>query len=162
MRLIKNYKGLFSDIPRKSIMAQHDVDIDEEIPVKQHPYRMSSKKTKQLEKEIQYMLTNGIIEHGRGEKASPCVLVDEPEGTVTFCTDYWKVNRITRMDVCPIPRIEDCIYRIGKAKYITKYDLFKRYRAILLKERAKEISSFVTPQGNYKYCVMPLEMKIHW
>ena len=36
MSLMKDYK----DIPRKSTTAQHDVDVGEEIPIKQHSYRM--------------------------------------------------------------------------------------------------------------------------
>ena len=46
---------------------------------------------------------------------------------------------------------------ISKVKYITKSDLLKGYSAIPLTDSAKEIA-FVTPQGNYKYCVMPFGM----
>ena len=102
MSLIKDYKGLFSDIPRKSTMAQHDVDVGEEIPVKQRLYRMNLKKMKLLEKEIKYLLTNRIIEHGQGEWTSLCVLVDKPDGTVRFCTDYRKVNSIMKTDAYTI------------------------------------------------------------
>lgn len=47
---------------------------------------------------------------------------------------------------------------IGKSQYITKLDLLKGYWAVLLTERDKEISAFVTPDGAYQYRVMPFGM----
>lgn len=45
----------------------------------------------------------------------------------------------------PIPRIEDCIDKIGSAKSVTKCVLLKGYWQAPLSERAKQVSAFVTP-----------------
>ena len=66
---------------------------------------------------------------------------------------------MTRANCFPIPRIEDCIDQIGRAKYIIKYDLLKGYWAVPLKEKAKAISAFVIQGGTYQYRVMPFGMK---
>jgi hypothetical protein len=76
-----------------------------------------------------------------------------------MCTDYRKVNSVTKTDSFPIPRIEDCIDKIGNAKFITKFDLLKGFWQIPLTERAKEISAFVTSDGLFQYNVMPFGMK---
>ena len=76
-----------------------------------------------------------------------------------MCTDYRKVNFVTKTDTFPIPRIDDCIDNIGYAKYVTTFDLLKGFWQILLTDRAKKISSFVTPDGLYQYKVLSLEMK---
>ena len=76
-----------------------------------------------------------------------------------FCTDFRKVNTITKTDSYPIPRIEDCIDKISGAKYVSKFDLLKVYWQVPLTERAKEISAFVTPKGFYQYKVMPFDLK---
>ena len=55
--------------------------------------------------------------------------------------------------------MEDCIDRIGNAKYITKIDLLKGYWGVPLTERAKAISAFATPDGLFQYKVMPFGMK---
>ena len=55
--------------------------------------------------------------------------------------------------------MEDCIDKIGNAKYITKCDLLKGYWCVPLTEWAKEISTFVTLDGLYKYKVMPFGIK---
>ena len=157
--LIREYLGLFSDIPRKTTMIQHDVELNREAPVKQHPYRLNPRKEKLMKEEVKYMMENGIIEPSDSAWASPCVLVGKEDGSVRFCTDYRKVNAMTRADCFPIPRIEDCIDRIGRAKYITKCDLLKGYWAVPLTEKAKAISAFVIPGGTYQYRVMPFGMK---
>ena len=55
--------------------------------------------------------------------------------------------------------MDDCIDKIGNSKYITKFDLLKRFWQIRLTERAKETSAFVTLDGLYHYKVMPHGMK---
>ena len=76
-----------------------------------------------------------------------------------MCTDYRKVNSVTKTDIFPIPRIDDCIDKIGHAKYVTKFDLLKGFWRIPLTGRPNEISAFVTPDGLYQYKVIPFGMK---
>jgi len=66
---------------------------------------------------------------------------------------------VTKADSYPLPRIEDCIDRIGHSRYVTKFDLLKGYWQVPLTNRAKEISAFVTPDGLYQYKVMPFGMQ---
>ena len=105
------------------------------------------------------MLEYGIIEPSQSNWSSPCILVPKSDGSYRFCTDYRKVNSVTKSDSYPIPRVEDCIDRIGCAKYVTKLDLLKGYWQVPMTTAAKEISAFVTPEGFYQYKVMPFGMK---
>lgn len=83
----------------------------------------------------------------------------KPQGPVRFCTDYRKLNNVTKEDSYPIPRMEDCIDQIGKAKFITKCDLLKGYWSVPLTDQAKLKSAFVVPDGTYHYNVMPFGMR---
>ena len=76
-----------------------------------------------------------------------------------MCTDFRKHNSVTKTDTFPIPRIDDCIDKVGKAKYVTKIDLLKGFYQVPLTECAKELSAFVTPSGLYQYKVMAFGMK---
>jgi Reverse transcriptase (RNA-dependent DNA polymerase) len=58
-----------------------------------------------------------------------------------------------------LPHIEDLIDKIGQAKFISKLDLLAGYWQIPLTPRAKEISSFVTPDGFYQYQRMAFGLK---
>ena len=157
--MILKYIGLFPDVPSKTNLVQHDVDVGNAMPVKQHPYRVNPLKLEQMRKEIKYMLENNIIEHSQSSWASPSILVPKPDGSQRYCTDFRKVNSLSKTDSYPIPRMEDCIDKIGQAKFISKCDLLKGYWCVPLTERAKEISAFVTPDGLYQYKVMPFGMK---
>merc|ERR1712002_380874 len=69
------------------------------------------------------------------------------------------LNSKTKPDSYPIPRIDDCIDRVGNAKYVSKFDLLKGYWQVPLSEKANELSAFVTPDGFYQYKVMPFGMR---
>ena len=89
----------------------------------------------------------------------PCLLVPKPDGSYRMCTDYRKVNSVTKTDSFNLPRIDDCIDRICQAKYVTKFDVLKGFWQVPLTDRAKGISAMVTPDGLYQYKLMPFGMK---
>ena len=123
---ILDYEHLFPDIPSRTDKIYHDVDIiADSKPVKQHPYRMNPVKQQYLREEVKYLLDNDFIEPSQSEWSSPCILVPKPDGTYRMCTDYRKVNSVTKTDTFPIPRIDDCIDNIGHAKYVTKVQVGK-------------------------------------
>ena len=113
--------------------------------MKQYPYRLHPENQHYLRKEVKYLLDNNFIEPSQSEWSSPCIFVPKSDGTFRMCTDYIKVNSVTKTDTFPIPRI----YNIGHDKYMTKFDLLKGFWQIPLTDRAKETSAFVTPDGLY-------------
>ena len=74
-------------------------------------------------------------------------------------TDFRKVNAVSKSDSFPIPRIDDCIDKLGDATFVSKFDLLKGYWQVPLTQRAKEITAFATPDNLYQYKVMPFGMK---
>ena len=157
--VITQYREVFPDVPSKTNLIEHDVDVGDSAPIKQHPYRVSPMKKELLDKEVQYMLKNDIIEESQSNWSSPCILVPKHDGGFRFCTDFRKVNDKTKSDSFPIPRIADCIDQIGNAKFVSTFDTLKGYWQVPLTQRAREISAFVTPSGLYQYKVMPFGMK---
>ena len=157
--VITQYREVFRDVPSKTNLIEHDVDVGDSAPIKQHPYRVSPMKKELLDKEVQYMLKNDIIEESQSNWSSPCILVPKHDGGFRFCTDFRKVNDKTKSDSFPIPRIADCIDQIGNAKFVSTFDMLKGYWQVPLTQRAREISAFVTPSGLYQYKVMPFGMK---
>ena len=66
-----------------------------------------------MKKEVEYMLAQDIIEPSHSEWSSPCLLVLKSNGSYRFCTDFCKINVITKADSYPIPQVEDCTDKIG-------------------------------------------------
>ena len=158
-QLFLKFAKLFPDVPTQTDVLVHDIDVGEAQPVKQAPYRLNPAKKQVLHDEVQYLLANNLIKPSRSNWCSPCVLVLKQDGTYRLCVDYRKVNSVTKTDTFPIPRIEDCIDNVGKAHFVTKFDLLQGFWQVPLSDRAKEISAFVTPDGLYQFNVMPFGLK---
>ena len=135
--LIDEYEHFFSDISIRTDKIYHDVNVQDSQPVKQHSYRMNQTKQKYLKEEIQYLLDNDFIEPSQSEWCSPCIPVPKADGTYRMCNDYRKVNNLSKTDIFPIPRMDDCIDKIANSKYITKFDLLKRFRQTLSQKKPK-------------------------
>jgi hypothetical protein len=54
----------------------------------------------------------------------------------------------------PLPRIDDMIDRLAKAKYFSKLDFTSGYYQVKLTDAAREKSAFSTPDGHYEWTVM--------
>lgn len=61
----------FSDIPGKTTLVKHDIELTDSRPIKQHAYRMHPAKLKILEEEIQEMFDLGVIEHSHSDTVIP-------------------------------------------------------------------------------------------
>ncbi|XP_068208700.1 uncharacterized protein [Palaemon carinicauda] len=158
--LFIEHPTIFKDTPGLVRSLQHDVVLKPNAqPIRQTPYRLNPRKAEAVRKEVSYMLENDLITPSSSPWSSPVVLVKKENGQDRLCFDYRKVNDLTVADNFPLPRIEDCIDKIGNAKYISKLDLFKGYWQVPLTENAREISAFITPEGLFECKVMPFGMR---
>ena len=105
------------------------------------------------------MLENGIAEPCSSSWSSPCLLVPKSDNTPRFCSDFRKVNNVTKPDSFPLPRMDDCVDQVGSAQFVSKFDLLKGYWQVPLSQRACEIAAFITPTGLYSYTVMPFGLR---
>ncbi|KAK7929155.1 hypothetical protein WMY93_005550 [Mugilogobius chulae] len=159
VNLINSHLSLFSDVPSRTHVLQHDIDVGDSVPIKQHPYRVNPEKRQRLQSQVDYMLSHGIAEPSLSSWSSPCLLAIKSDGSDRFCTDFRKVNSVTKPDSHPLPRMEDCVDRVGSAVFVTKLDLLKGYWQVPLTQRAKEICAFVTPDSFLQYTVMPFGVR---
>lgn len=157
--LIKKFPVLFSDVPSQTTVLEHDIDVGDCSPIKQNSYRVNPIKREIMQEETAYLLEHGFAVPSSSPWSSPCLLVPKSGGKFRFCTDYRKVNSITKPDSYPLPRMDDCIDRVGAAKFVTKLDLLKGYWQIPLTARASEISAFVTPDHFLQYKRMAFGMR---
>ena len=160
--LILEYKEIFKDDPGLTHLLKHDVEVGDNSPIKQGPYRLNPYKNELVRKEVKYMLDHNLALPSSSPWSSPVVLVKKEKGRQgqhRLCFDYRKLNEITKTDSYPLPRVDDCIDRIGTAKYISKLDLLKGYWQVGLTPRAQAASAFVTKDGLFECKVMPFGMK---
>ena len=159
LQLIEHHHTRFSDVTTQTTVLQHDIDVGDCLPIKQHAYRVNPTKRAQMQKEVGYLQQHGLAVPSFSAWSSPCLLVPKSDGTPRFCTDFRKINAVTKPDSFPLPRVEDCIDRVGAARYVTKLDLLKGYWQVPLTPQATEISAFVTPDSFMQYTVMAFGMR---
>ncbi|XP_068228003.1 uncharacterized protein [Palaemon carinicauda] len=141
--LINQYKDLFQDAPGLTTILEHDVDVGDSQHMKQCPYRLNPVKRDIVKEEVKYMLDHNLITPSTSPWSSPVVLVKKEGGQNRLCLDYRKINEVTKTDSYPLPRVEDCIDRIGSAKFINDLVIYsddwpthiKRIKALFEKLR---------------------------
>ena len=80
---------------------------------------MPANKQNELEVEVKMLLENGLIRPSGSPWASPVVLVAKTGGGVRLCVDYRRLNGITKPDPFPLPRIDELIDGLARARYHT-------------------------------------------
>ena len=102
------------------------------------------------------MLEKGWIRPSISPYGALLLFVSNKTGKLQMCTDYRALNRQTKLDIFPIPRIADLLDCLGRAHFFSSVDLATAYHQIHIKQGLKHRSTFVTPQGLYEWIVMPL------
>ena len=133
--LLKHFSSVLQSKPGRTSVVQHVIEVGEARPVRLVPYRIPHAYRKVVQEELAEMLEAGIITPSSSAWASPIVLVDKKDGSLRLCVDFRKLNAVAQMDAYPIPRIDELIDRLGKAKYVSTLDLARGYwqvRPVLL------------------------------
>ena len=99
-----------------------------------------------------------MIQPSESPWASPVVLVRKRDGSLSFCVDYRGLNTVTKADVYPLPRIDDLLDKLGRAKCFSTLDLAARYWQIRVQPDSQEKTAFIMHQGLYEFKVMPFEV----
>lgn len=158
LALLQKHSSLFDIGAAPLGVAQHTehrIDTGDAAPLRQRPYRVSASERAVIEKEVDQMLSKGIIQPSSSPWASPVVLVTKKDGSIRFCIDYRRINRITRKDVYPMPRIDDALDTLRGASHFSSLDLRSGYWQIPMAEADKEKTAFATPDGLFEFNVMP-------
>ena len=108
-----------------------------------------------MTKELKEMEEDGVIEVSGSEWAAPIVVVKKKDGNIRLCVDYRRLNSVTAVDAYPMPRADELIDQLGKAKYITTLDLARGYWQVPMSDQDKGKTAFTTPKGLYQFNVMP-------
>ena len=101
------------------------------------------------------MMQQNIIRPLSSPWASPIVLVKKKNGKTRFCVDYRKLNKVTKRDAYPLPRIDEILDSLGKAKWFSSLDLTSGYWQVEMNEIDREKTAFITKQGIFEFNVMP-------
>ena len=148
-------RGVLRQEPGRTSLTQHSIRLTAPGPIRQTCYRVPAKLIPALKQEVEAMLEAGVIVPSHSEWCSPVVLVPKKDGGLRFCVDFRKLNAISAFDPYPMPRVDDLVERLGKAKFLSTLDLCKGYWQVPLTPEAQELTAFRVPAGLFHFTVMP-------
>ena len=126
------------------------IDTGNAHPINQRPYRVPLMKRRFVEEEIDKMLEDGIIEPSTSPWASP-ITIDTKGKKWRLCTDYRKVNAITKKDAYPLPLIQDIFDSLQGSKIFSTLDLMSGYWQIPMHPSCIEKTAIATHRGLFQF-----------
>jgi hypothetical protein len=130
--VVCEFPDVFSDeLP--SLPPDREVEFTIELipgtpPISRRPYRMPLNELAKLKKQLQELLTKGLIRPSSSEWGCPALLVKKKkDNSLRMCVDYRPLNAVTIKNKYPLPRIDILFDQLSKAKVFSKIDLRSEY-----------------------------------
>ena len=137
-KLLKEYEDLFPEKLPKGRPTKRDIEFEINLeegatPPSKPPYRLSPKEYEELQAQIEELLEQGHIQPSTSPYGAPVLFVPKKDGRWRMCVDYRALNKQTIRDKYPLPRIDDLLDRLGRAKHFSTLDLASGYHQIAVK-----------------------------
>ena len=133
---------------------QQKISINDTIkPVAQSPRRIPFHVRKQVSAKLDELERLDIIEKISGPTpwVSPLVVAPKSSGEIRVCVDMRQVNTAVIRERYPIPTIEESLQDLNRDAVFSKLDLKWGYHQIELDEKSRELTTFTTHGGLYRY-----------
>lgn len=155
--LIESFKHLFQPpvgLPPKRACDHVIPLVPEASTVAIRPYRYPPKLKDEMEKQVNDMLEQGIIQPSKSLFSSPVLLVPKKDGSYRFCVDFRQLNALTVKSKFPVPIFDQLMDELASAKWFTTLDLRAGFHQILLQSGEEPKTAFQTHLGSYEFKVM--------
>ncbi|KAG1524348.1 hypothetical protein G6F51_014436 [Rhizopus arrhizus] len=94
-------------------MVKPVIDTGDSKSISRPPFKMSPRELDELQKQLKELLSLGLIRPSSSPWGAPVLFVRKKDGTLRMCIDYRAVNSLTRRLNTPLPRIDECLERLG-------------------------------------------------
>lgn len=151
-QLLAQYGALFSSTLGRTSAVWHIIETPPGHVVHTSHCPTPWKWWKTVNKEVSDMLRMNVIEPSTNEWRNPIVLLPKPNGTVRFCIDFRKVNKIAIFDAYPMLCTNVLLSQLGEATYLSALDLTNSYWQIPLHGQDKK-TAFTMPKLHPNECL---------
>ena len=155
-QLVEEHKTLFGIVPGKTTLDCHYIST-KGPPIRVPPRRIPGHYHQEAVRQIELMLTQGVIKESSSPWMAPTVFVPKKSGELRICVDYRALNKQTVKDSYPLPlpdEVQDCL---TKAAVFSTLDLHSGYWQLPVAEADQPKTAFCPGPGMgfYQFCRMP-------
>lgn len=126
-------------------------------------YRTPHSQKAEIDKQVENLLKNDLIEPSCANYNSPIILVPKKNSATSkyrMCIDFRNINKKIVPDKHPLPRIDDILDGLGRTKFFSVIDLYSGFHQIPLEEGSRDVTSFSTDSGSFRWKVLPFGLNI--
>ena len=80
------------------------------------------------------------------------------DGSLRLCVDYRELNKVTRKNKYPLPRINDLFDQLSGVRVFSQLDLAISFHQLRVEADSIAKTAFRTPSGFYEWLVMPFRL----
>ena len=115
-------------------------------------YRLPHVCIKLIEKEVEKLQKQDIIEPAASPWSSLVLLLKKKNGDSRFSVDYRRVNKNIKRDMFPLPRVDDILENLRDSSVFTTLDMNTTLdHQIELDEGSRDYTAFRTMSGSYRF-----------
>lgn len=144
----------------RTSLVTHKIDTGDAEPVRQRFYPYSPKVMEHLNLGLDELLSQDVVEPSNSPWASRVLPIKKKDGRYRWVVDLRGVNKLTKSDAYPLPRVNTILDQLRDARYISSIDLKSAYFQVPLEESSKEKTAFIIPgRGLFQFKRMPQGLK---
>lgn len=117
-QLLTEFSDVFTDKLGRTDLIEHEIKVKNPKPCVSAPYKVPESLQPEVEREIERLLTEGILVESDSEYAAPLVVVKKPSGKLRLCGNYRLLNSLCEDDVYLMNNPSNILRRAANCKFL--------------------------------------------